>query len=72
MTHRIGPKQRAILQAIADGQELWRHQRHWEMNGKTVNQERCLTLYFRGYLMGMGIEDSRERFQLTDNGKAAL
>jgi hypothetical protein len=72
MTHRIGPKQRAILRAVADGQELWKLDRRWKLDEKTVNRERCMTLFMRGYIMMTSEWINGYRFVLTDKGRAAL
>lgn len=77
MTHRIGPNQKAVLRAIRDGAELWWQFPQWRLNGVIVNRDRCSALHLRGFLMGTTVEmlpgeDRRQRFELTDKGKAAL
>lgn len=82
MSWHIGPRQYDILRAIRDGQELWKESTsgytpRWRLDGKIASQERCAMLHLRGFLMSDKIEDLpngqwRQRFLLTDKGKAAL
>lgn len=77
MREYIGPQQRRILVAIAGGAELWKSPGNhgysvWRLGDATANREACMALYLRGYFMGMGVEGDKERFVLTDKGRAAL
>lgn len=78
-THRLGPHQRAILEQMKSGAELWRDGwGQWTLAGKIVNRERCSALFVYGYLLGDATEDLpqpprwRQRYTLTERGKGAI
>jgi hypothetical protein len=72
----IGPKQRAIIDALKAGGELRMRYGEWslyEADGKwsDVNRERCMGLYVQGYIMHTGeTPGGRAVYGLTEKGKA--
>lgn len=68
----VGPKQRAILDALRFGVTLYQDRGLWYFSsGSEVlfqDAHRCLALYVRGFLMAEQ-DGGRIRYRLTEKGK---
>jgi hypothetical protein len=79
MSERIGTKQRPIIDALKAGGVLLNEYGTWSLREKsgpwyTVNRERCMGLYVRGFIMADGVDEARVirvRYVLTEKGKRA-
>ena len=78
--HRLGPNQRAYLEAMQGGAELW-HYDVWKMvyptGAHTLDRARVQSLIVHGYILGDRLESlpngrTRHRFILTEQAKRAL
>lgn len=77
MSDYIGPIQQAIVWTLRRGTMLYQEQGRWYttdaagLNRRYLNRERCMGLYTRGFLMSVGMEETRVRYVLTEKGKRA-
>lgn len=74
MTHRPGPRQRAILQTMQAGAWLATREGQWYTGPllRKRSQRSCVGLRDHGHIMFDRYIDGAARYALTEQGKAAI